>query len=63
MMTDISPNQGSKRAGRRAWSRKPIASLDHPVDRWLGSRWREPGIKESHRSRRWYRWLTPRPAI
>ncbi len=37
--------------------------VDHPVDRWLGSRSKEPGIKQSHRRRRQSPWLTARPAI
>ncbi len=63
MMTEMSPHQGLKLAWRRAWTRRPTALVDHPVDRWLGSRSKEPGIKQSHRSRRHSPWLTARPAI
>jgi hypothetical protein len=63
MMTDMSPNQSPKWAWRRAWTRRPIGMVDHPVDRWLGSRSKEPGIKQGHRSRRQSPWLTARPAI
>jgi hypothetical protein len=39
--------------------------LDRPVRRWLRARSREPGIKQSHRGRRWppAHGLTARPAI
>jgi hypothetical protein len=63
-MPNISQNQSPRLGWFRTWAQRPVSLLDHPIDRWLGSKSREPGIKVRHRSaRRRHPWPTLRPAI